>query len=184
MTASSRPLVASPSTSTTEAPCLAPKQVDDILAEFFMRVQVDPDHLPSLAAGTPLGLPPLGPTKQSHQSSVAPTTSSARHSGRQQHLHQNRQCQQLQGCLSVRRPCTPPHRPLKKKTVKRSTISNGISSTSSRMSSPALLRRFPSSSSQHQHQHQQTPIRRRLFLVEDDKENASPSSLSSSSQSQ
>jgi len=96
---SSRP---SSTSTTTTAPCLAPKQVDEILAAFFVLVHVDPDHLPSLAAGTPL--PPLGDCLPTNAAAItSSSSSSAQHSGtQQQQQHKKGQYQQPQAGLSTR----------------------------------------------------------------------------------
>jgi len=96
---SSRP---SSTSTTTTAPCLAPNQVDEILAAFFVLVHVDPDHLPSLTAGTPL--PPLGDRLPTNAAAITSSSSSSvQYSGTQQQQHKKKHDQQSQAGLSTRR---------------------------------------------------------------------------------
>ena len=71
---------------TMARPCLSPKQVDDVLAAFFVLVGVDPDDLPSLTTPAHCSSPPSKPPR--HLTSPTGPRTKISHRGHVKHQRQ------------------------------------------------------------------------------------------------
>ena len=192
---SSNVALPTPPRATDATPCLAPKQVDEILAAFFHLVAVDPTHLPSLADAARLPLPPpLAMKKQQTQGCVV-KAHKAHHQHHHHHHHHHYQLHHTPKKVSTHSryvrpasfpfspypplqtplpqpqlthpPTHPTHSHAPHRPVKKSQTPPTTTSSSSSSSSSSTARLSLSSFPQ---------AARRILLVEDDKENMHPSS--------
>ncbi|EKU21153.1 hypothetical protein NGA_0073300 [Nannochloropsis gaditana CCMP526] len=157
---------------TMARPCLSPKQVDDVLAAFFVLVGVDPDNLPSLTTPAHCSSPPSKPPR--HMTSPTGPRTNISHRG---HVKHQRQLLSSKKRLSAGH-IVPAGEMKSKKGSKEPSMTKHKKHRDRLVQSAPFLGAGTSLWGQQQQQRRMQQlgalsVRRCLFATDDDKENAS-----------